>query len=161
MHKVVTASRKTVKSASKRCRIEVKPLRNGCDMIGMVLMERLMNNRRTKARRIKQSMRRERGPKSLPDGARLKQNRREMGEIWWKEHMVWLSFIFTGRIKCARCQTVNTSRISLERAFRWSYIEGNPSRNDWDMIKPLLTLCPDPTLASSHAATTPQPSWCK
>ena len=81
MHKVVTASRKTVKSASKQCRIEVKPLRNRCGMIGMVLMERLMNNKRTKARRIKRSMRQERGPKSLPDGARLKQNRREMGEI--------------------------------------------------------------------------------
>ena len=81
MHKVVTASRKTVKSASKQCRIEVKPLRNGCDMIGMVLMKRLINNRRTKARRIKRLMQRERGPKSLLDGARLKQNRQEMGEI--------------------------------------------------------------------------------
>ena len=43
--------------------------------------EGLMNNKRTKTRRIKRSMRRERGPKSLLDGARLKQNRREMGEI--------------------------------------------------------------------------------
>ena len=90
--------------------------------------EGLMNNKRTKARCIKWSMRWERGQKSLLDGARLKQNRQEMGEIWWKEHMVWLSFIFTGRIKCARRQTVNTSRISLERAFRWSYIEGNPQK---------------------------------
>ena len=63
--------------ASKRCRIEVKPLRNRCDMI----MKRLMNNKRTKARCIKRSMRQKRGPKSLPDGARLKQNRREMGEV--------------------------------------------------------------------------------
>ncbi len=47
----------------------------------MVLMERLTNNKRTKARRLKRSTRRERGPKAPLDDARLKQNRREMGEI--------------------------------------------------------------------------------
>jgi len=50
-------------------------------MIEMVLMERLMNNKRTEARRIKRSWRRERGPKALLNGARLKQNRREMGGV--------------------------------------------------------------------------------
>jgi len=50
-------------------------------MIKMVLMEILMNNKRTKARRIKLSTQRERGPKALLDGARLKQNCQEMGEI--------------------------------------------------------------------------------
>jgi hypothetical protein len=43
--------------------------------------EGLMNNKRTKARCIKRPMGRERGLKSLLDGARLKQNHQDMGEI--------------------------------------------------------------------------------
>jgi hypothetical protein len=50
-------------------------------MIEMVLMGNLMNNQRMKARRVKRLWRRERGTKVLLNDARLKQKRREMGEI--------------------------------------------------------------------------------